>query len=187
MWTKFWVLYQKQQYFPESSKLASHFWFFDFLIPFYVGSESKSGSGTVMRSGSAKEKSYVSCGFVPVPVPQNLRLVCLPYQSWNSGIAFWVEVSGHKLESSKTRVFVWFSTLVFHSTKCYSWIGLSFLSLVSWIFFMDTKNQSRVWFSVKSVGRRDCVQCVGYRYSMAKDSSLLLNWSPRKNSISDAR
>jgi hypothetical protein len=35
-------------------------------------------------------------------------------------MAFLVEVSGHKLESSQARVFVWFSTLIFSSTKCYS-------------------------------------------------------------------
>jgi hypothetical protein len=32
-------------------------------------------------------------------------------------MAFLVEVSGHKLESSQTRVFVWFSTLIFSFYK----------------------------------------------------------------------
>ncbi len=32
---------------------------------------------------------------------------------WNSWTAFLVKVSGHKLESSHTRIFVWFSTLIF--------------------------------------------------------------------------
>jgi hypothetical protein len=45
-------------------RLASHFWFFDFCITFYVGSGSKSGSGTEAclhyGSGSAKEKNCVS-------------------------------------------------------------------------------------------------------------------------------
>ncbi len=34
-------------------------------------------------------------------------------QRWNSRTAILVEVSRHKLESSLTRVFVWFSTLIF--------------------------------------------------------------------------
>ncbi len=41
-----------------------------------------------------------------------------------------VEVSEHKLKSSQTRVFVWFSTLFFRSTKWYSYIDSSFLSVV---------------------------------------------------------
>ncbi len=34
-------------------------------------------------------------------------------QRWNSWSAFLVDVSGHKLESTQTRVFVWFSTFIF--------------------------------------------------------------------------
>jgi hypothetical protein len=47
---------------------------------------------------------------------------------WNSLTSFLVEVSGHKLESSQTRVFVWISTLTvfFRSTDCYSWKESSF-------------------------------------------------------------
>jgi hypothetical protein len=48
-------------------------------------------------------------------------------QRWNSLTAFLVEVSGYKLKSSLTQVFVWFSTLIIRSTKCYSWIDSSFL------------------------------------------------------------
>ncbi len=40
-----------------------------------------------------------------------------------------------KLEFSQTRVFVWMSTLIFPSTKCYSWIDSSFLVLL--IFCTD--------------------------------------------------
>jgi hypothetical protein len=68
----------------------------------------------------------------------------LVLQRWCSWTAFLVEVSGHKLEC-----------------------------LVSRIFCKDFKNQSRVWFSLKSACRRDCEQ------NGAKDSSLLLNWCPR--------
>ncbi len=49
----------------------------------------------------------------------------------NPWMAVLAEVSGHKLESSQTRVFVWFSTVFFCSTKC-SWIDSSFF--VSRIF-----------------------------------------------------
>ncbi len=38
-------------------------------------------------------------------------------QRWNSYTAFLVEVSGHKLESSQTGVFFWFSTLIFSFYK----------------------------------------------------------------------
>ncbi len=56
-------------------------------------------------------------------------------QRWNSWMAFLVEVSRHKLESSQTRFIVWFSTLIFLFTKRYSWIDSNFL--VSWISFKD--------------------------------------------------
>ncbi len=80
-------------------------------------------------------------------------------QRWNYLTEVLVEVSRHKLESSQTRVFVRFSTLVFCSKKCYSWIDSSFL--VSRIFLYGVLNQeygfkARVWFSVKSASRRDC-------------------------------
>ncbi len=41
-------------------------------------------------------------------------LICFadPLQRWNSWTAFFIEVSGHKLESSQTRVFVWFFTFI---------------------------------------------------------------------------
>ncbi len=41
-------------------------------------------------------------------------------QRWNSLTVLFVEVFGHKLESSQTRVFVGFSTLILLSTKCFS-------------------------------------------------------------------
>ncbi len=60
---------------------------------------------------------------------------CLNFMGWNSWTAFLVEVSRHELESSQTRVFIWFSTLIFRSTKCGSWKDSSFL--VSGIFCKD--------------------------------------------------
>jgi hypothetical protein len=39
-----------------------------------------------------------------------VEIFCL--RRWNSWTALLVEVSGHKLESSQTYVFVWFSTLI---------------------------------------------------------------------------
>ncbi len=38
-------------------KLASYFWFADLCITFYVGSGSKSGSGTGMNYGSGSAKA----------------------------------------------------------------------------------------------------------------------------------
>ncbi len=40
-------------------------------------------------------------------------IILILCQRWNSWTAFLVEVSGHKLESSQSWVFVWFSTLIF--------------------------------------------------------------------------
>ncbi len=45
-----------------------------------------------------------------------------------------VEVSGHKLDSSQTRLYVWFSTLIFHFTKCFSLIDSSFADFLSGFF-----------------------------------------------------
>jgi hypothetical protein len=69
------------------------------------------------------------------------------------GHYFLVEVSGHKLESSQARVFVWFSGLIFPFYKMQFMNRLQFSC------------QSRVEFFLKSASRRDC----------KKDSSLLLN------------
>jgi hypothetical protein len=44
--------------------------------------------------------------------PQVAHFLGLNVQKFNSRTAFLVEVSGHKLESSQTRVFVWFSSLI---------------------------------------------------------------------------
>ncbi len=46
---------------------------------------------------------------------------------WNSWTAFFVEASGHKLESSQTRVLGWFSTLIFPFYKWCSWKDSVFL------------------------------------------------------------
>jgi hypothetical protein len=70
--------------------------------------------------------------------------------------------SGHKLESSQTRVFVWFYT--------YEYIGSSFL--VSQIFKMIIKTKV-VYGFLQNPSRRDCEK------HGAKDSSLLLNGRPR--------
>ncbi len=52
------------------TKLASHFWYFYFFIPFYVGSGSKYGSGTCMHSCSGSGSATVRQK-VPVSVPQH--------------------------------------------------------------------------------------------------------------------
>ncbi len=54
-----------------SRKVASKFRIFDFYIPFYVGSGSKSGSGTLIHSGSGSTKATVPA----VPVLQHFLLV----------------------------------------------------------------------------------------------------------------
>jgi hypothetical protein len=59
--------------FPRKS--VSHFWFFDFLIMYFVGSESIFGAGTVVHSGSgpAKAKSYGSCGSSSTTLKKGLQ------------------------------------------------------------------------------------------------------------------
>jgi hypothetical protein len=57
-----------------------------------------------------------------------------------------VEISGHKLESFQTRVFVWFSTFVFPFYRMLSMNRLEF-SCFADFFCMDFFNQSSVWFS----------------------------------------
>jgi len=64
-------------------KLASNFEFFDFVVPFYVESGSKSGSktgngtrtGMHYGSGSSYAKSYGSCGSGFTTLAFTLRLV----------------------------------------------------------------------------------------------------------------
>ncbi len=55
-----------------------------------------------------------------------------------------VEVSGHKLESSQARVFVWFSTLIFRSPKCYSWVD----SIVMFCGFLKPE-KSMFFFKIR--------------------------------------
>ncbi len=58
-------------------------------------------------------------------LPKQRFFAVLTLNSWT---AFLVKVSGHKLKSSQTQVFVWFSTLVFpFYKKGYSWLNSSFL------------------------------------------------------------
>ncbi len=59
-------------------------------------------------------------------------------------MGFLVEVSGHKLESSPTRVFVWFSNLFFQFYKILFMIDLKFLVD---FFVRILFNQRRKWFS----------------------------------------
>ncbi len=79
-------------------------------------------------------------------------------------MAFLVEVSGHKLESSQTRVFVWFSTLFFPFYKM-----LFMFSCFGDFFERIIKTRVEYELSLKSASRRDCEK------HEAKDSSLLLN------------
>ncbi len=72
----------------------------------------------------------------------------------NSWAALLVEVSEHKLEASQTRIVTGFLPSFIRFAKCYSWTDSSFL--VTRIFCKDYKNQSRVWFSLKSASRRNC-------------------------------
>jgi hypothetical protein len=62
---------------------------------------------------------------------------------------FLVEVSGHKLESSQTRVFVCFST-----TKMLIMNRVEFSCFA--FFCNDFKNHLRVMFSLKSASSRNC-------------------------------
>jgi hypothetical protein len=54
-------------------------------------------------------------------------------------LAFLVEVSGHKLESSQTRVLSGFLPSFFHSTKGYSQIDPSFLVLRIFVSIFKTR------------------------------------------------
>ncbi len=67
----------------------------------------------------------IKCGF---------NCIYLFILRWNSWMSFLLKVFSHKLKSSQTQVFVWFSTLIFLSTRCYSRIDSSFL--VSLSFFL---------------------------------------------------
>jgi hypothetical protein len=60
-------------------KLASHFRFFDFCIPFYVGFGSKSGYGIHSGSGSLRQKVAVPA----VPVQQQSLLQRVPVTGIN--------------------------------------------------------------------------------------------------------
>jgi hypothetical protein len=60
------------------------------------------------------------------------------------------EVSGHKLESSQTCIFVWVSTLLFPFYKMLFIRVLLFRGL----FVLILKTRVGVWFSVKSASRR---------------------------------
>jgi hypothetical protein len=57
-------------------------------------------------------------------------------QRWNSRTPFLVKVSGHKLESSQTRVFVWFSTLIFPFYKMLFTNRLKFTCFPGFFLFM---------------------------------------------------
>jgi hypothetical protein len=67
-------------------------------------------------------------------------------QRWNSKTAFLVRVSGHKLKSNQTRVFVWFSNLVFPFYKMLFMYRLKFSCLA---FFYRFK--TRVLYGFLSV------------------------------------
>ncbi len=78
------------------------------------GTTSSSCPGRVPPSpwsGSARTRS--ASGSSPPETQPGGALQKLRHQRWNSWKAFLVEVLWHKLESSQTRVFVWFSTVIF--------------------------------------------------------------------------
>ncbi len=91
-------------------------------------------------------------------------------------MAFLFEVSGHKLEASQTRVFVWFSTIIFSFYKMLLMNRLEF-SCFADFFVRIFKAREDVWFSLKSASRRDCEE------HGSKDSSLMLNLCPRIPSL----
>jgi len=63
-------------------------------------------------------------------------------QRWNSWTAFLVEESGHKLESSHTQVFVWFSTLIypFYKMLFTNRSKFSFSQIFVYVFFKPEKS-----------------------------------------------
>jgi hypothetical protein len=72
--------------------------------------------------------------------------------------AFLVEVSGHKHDSSQTRVFVWFSALIFPFYIMLFMKRLEFSCFADFFvrIFINQRIVRRVWFSLKSASRRDC-------------------------------
>jgi hypothetical protein len=83
-----------------------------------------------------------------------------------------VEVSGHRVESSQTLVFVWFSTLVFLFYKMLFLIRLEFSCFADFFVWSFKTREEYIWFSVKSASRKDCEQ------HGAKNWSLLSNSCP---------
>ncbi len=79
--------------------------------------------------------NYILAIAYPNPIKQGQKcctiLLSILFQRWSSWTAFLVEVSDHKLESSQTRVIVWFFTLIFRFYKMLFKNILKFL--VSWI------------------------------------------------------
>jgi hypothetical protein len=100
------------------------------------------------------DKGNGGLGLSPFKRQQKRAWSSLVFLTWNSCTTVLVEVSGHKLESSQTRVFVWFSTLVFLLFKMSFRNRVEFMS--QGIFLNGIKNQSRVWFSLTSAIRREC-------------------------------
>jgi hypothetical protein len=66
-----------------------------------------------------------------------------------------VKVSGHELESSQSRVFVWFSTLIFQFYKMLLMNRLE-IFLFSGFFVRIFKTREKYCFLLKSARRRDC-------------------------------
>ncbi len=78
---------------------------------------------------------------------KNLRFWFLILR-WNSWTASLVEVSGHKLESSQTRVFVWFSNLIF---PFYKMLLIDILECVLFSWFLKPE-KSIVFVKIRQKG-----------------------------------
>ncbi len=87
----------------------------------------------VRRSGATCQEHLHS-------VPRHPRIITWSHAAhrlrWNSLTAFLVEVSGHKIKSSQTRVSVWFSTLIFLFYK------MLFINRLEFSYFED-------WFKTR--------------------------------------
>jgi hypothetical protein len=70
-------------------------------------------------------------------------------QRWNSCTPFFFEVSGRKLESSQTRVLVWFSTLIFPFYKILFMVRMKFSCFTDFLLGFLKPEKGMVFFKIR--------------------------------------
>jgi hypothetical protein len=84
---------------------------------------------------------------------ESLTFQC--HQRWNSWTVFLVEVSGHKLETSQTRVFVWFSTLLSPFYKMLTMKRFEFSCIVDFFVRIIKTIDENVPISTVTLAKKD--------------------------------